>query len=63
LWIIRIGAAARLHGMSYSQFIFGLKLAGIGLDRKVLASLAMEDAATFATIAQVAKGKLISAAA
>ena len=63
LWIIRIGAAARLHGMSYSQFIFGLKLAGIGLDRKVLASIAMEDAATFATIAQAAKGKLISAAA
>jgi large subunit ribosomal protein L20 len=49
--------------MSYSQFIFGLKLAGIGLDRKVLASIAMEDAATFATIAQAAKGKLISAAA
>jgi large subunit ribosomal protein L20 len=49
--------------MSYSQFIFGLKLAGIGLDRKILASIAMEDAAAFAKIAQVAKSELTTAAA
>src|SRR6267143_4711866 len=43
LWIQRINAAARLHGLSYSQFIFGLKKVGIGLDRKMLADLAVSD--------------------
>ena len=62
LWIIRIGAAAREHGMSYSQFIYGLKLAKIELDRKVLSSIAMTDTATFGTIAQAAKGQLAAAA-
>src|SRR5947209_18031415 len=47
LWITRINAAARLHGMSYSQFIHGLQLAGIELDRKVLADIAVRDADTF----------------
>ena len=63
LWIIRIGAAAREHGMSYSQFIYGLKLAGIGLDRKVLSSIAITDAAAFTKIAEAAKGQLATAAA
>lgn len=62
LWIIRIGAAAREHGMSYSQFIHGLKLAGIELDRKILSSLAVTDAPVFAEIAESAKGKLAAAA-
>ncbi len=55
LWIVRIGAAAKLNGMSYSQLIHGLKLAGIELDRKVLADIAVRDAATFGRIAEVAK--------
>jgi large subunit ribosomal protein L20 len=52
LWIIRINAAARLHDMSYSTFIAGLDKAGIEIDRKVLADLAVKDAAAFALIAQ-----------
>ncbi len=55
LWIVRIGAAARLHGMSYSKFISGLKKAGNGLDRKILADIAVRDAAGFAALAVVAK--------
>ena len=51
LWIVRIGAAARLNGMSYSTFISGLKKAGIGLDRKILADIAVHDAAGFAALA------------
>ena len=47
LWIVRINAAARQHGMSYSRFMSGLKLAGITLDRKQLADLAVRDAASF----------------
>ena len=47
LWIVRIGAAAREHGVSYSRLMHGLKLAGIALDRKALADLAMHDAPTF----------------
>ena len=49
LWIVRIGAAAKLHGMSYSQFIHGLKTAGVELDRKILADLAVNDPAGFKT--------------
>ncbi len=55
LWIQRIGAGARLNGMSYSQFIHGLKLAGIEMDRKVLADMAVKDAAGFAQLAETAK--------
>ncbi len=55
LWIVRIGAAARLNGMSYSTFISGLKKAGVELDRKVLSDIATHDAAGFATLAGSAK--------
>lgn len=58
LWIIRIGAAARIHGLSYSRMINGLSLAGVELDRKILAELAVADAEAFAKIAQVAKDAL-----
>src|ERR1700710_2947305 len=52
LWIVRINAAARLHDMSYSTFINGLDLAGIEIDRKVLADLAVHDAAAFGMLAE-----------
>ena len=55
LWIQRIGAAARLNGLSYSQLMHGLKVAGIDIDRKVLADLAVLDAGAFAQIAEKAK--------
>ena len=55
LWIVRIGAAAKLNGLSYSQFISGLKKAGIELDRKVLADIAVNDAAGFTALTQQAK--------
>jgi large subunit ribosomal protein L20 len=55
LWIVRINAAAQLSGISYSQFMHGLKLVGIDLDRKVLADLAVNDAAGFAALAAQAK--------
>ncbi len=55
LWIVRIGAAARDNGMSYSQFIHGLKKSGVELDRKILADLAVKDPAAFASLAQQAK--------
>ena len=58
LWIMRINAAARLHGLSYSRFIAGLKLADVALDRKVLADLAIHDPEAFARIAAVAKATL-----
>ena len=58
LWIQRINAAARLHGMSYSRFIAGLKAAGVEVDRKVLADLAVFDKAAFAAIANQAKASL-----
>ncbi len=56
LWIARINAAARLNGLNYSQFMFGLQRANVTLDRKVLADLAVADSAAFAKLAQVAKG-------
>ncbi len=56
LWIVRIGAAARINGLSYSKFISGLKKAGVGLDRKILADIAVRDAAGFAALAVRAKG-------
>src|SRR5437762_13239377 len=55
LWIIRINAAARQNGLSYNQFVAGLRKAEIGLDRKVLADLAGSDPAAFAAIAEQAK--------
>jgi large subunit ribosomal protein L20 len=58
LWIIRINAAARLHGMSYSQFMHGMKLAEIELDRKILADLAVKQPEAFETIAGKAKDAL-----
>ena len=58
LWIVRISAAAKLNGTSYSQFIHGLKLAGIELDRKILADLAANDAAAFTALTKTAKDAL-----
>ncbi|MBA3246939.1 MAG: 50S ribosomal protein L20 [Pyrinomonadaceae bacterium] len=58
LWIVRIGAAARLNGMNYSQFMHGLKVAGIELDRKVLADLAANSPDAFADLAGQAKNAL-----
>jgi large subunit ribosomal protein L20 len=55
LWITRINAAARIHGLSYSKFVSGLKRAGITLDRKVLADVAVNDPAGFAALAEKAK--------
>lgn len=62
LWIQRINAAARLNGMTYSRFMNGLKLAGIELDRKVLADIAARDEAAFAAIAKQAEAALKKAA-
>lgn len=58
LWIARINAGARLHGLSYSRFMNGLKRAGIEVDRKILADLAVADAAAFAALASKAKAGL-----
>jgi len=58
LWIQRIGAAAKENGLSYSRFIHGLKEAGVELDRKVLADLAVHDAAAFGQLAEQAKASL-----
>ncbi len=55
IWIVRIGAAAKLNGLSYSVFINGLKKAGIELDRKILADLAVNDPAGFATLCKQAQ--------
>ncbi len=58
LWITRINAAARAHGLSYNQFVAGCKQAGIELDRKVLADLAVSDPAAFGVVAEQAKAAL-----
>ena len=58
LWIARINAAARLNGLSYSRFMYGLKLAEIDINRKMLAEMAVNDAAGFASLAEIAKSKL-----
>ena len=58
LWIARINAAARQHGLSYSRFVYGLNQAGISLDRKVLADLAVRDKVAFAKLAQIASERL-----
>ncbi len=58
LWIVRIGAASRQHGMSYSQFISGLKKSGVELDRKILADIAVRDPGAFQALAEQAKSAL-----
>lgn len=58
LWIARINAAARMNGLSYSRFMFGLKKAGIEMNRKMLAEMAVNDAAGFAKLAETAKANL-----
>ena len=58
LWIARINAACRLNGMSYSTFMHGLKLADVNLNRKVLADIAVNDAAGFTALTETAKAKL-----
>jgi large subunit ribosomal protein L20 len=63
LWIARINAAARLHGLSYSTFMHGLKLAQVELDRKTLADLAVRDPDAFGQIAAVAKAQLSTVSA
>ena len=55
LWIARINAAARINGLSYSKFMFGLKSAGVEMNRKILAELAVNDPAAFAALAETAK--------
>ena len=58
LWIARINAAARMNGLSYSKFMYGLKQAGVVMNRKVLADMAINDAESFAKLAELAKSKL-----
>ena len=58
LWIARINAAARLNGLSYSKFMYGLKLAGVEINRKMLAEMAVNDADGFKTLAVLAKSKV-----
>jgi large subunit ribosomal protein L20 len=62
-WIVRINAAARLHGLRYNEFIHGLKLAGIAINRKMLAELAVNDPDAFAALAEKAKEALAAKAA
>ncbi len=58
LWITRISAACKMNGMNYSSFMHGLKLANVQIDRKILSELAVNDAAAFAKLAELAKSKL-----
>ena len=58
LWIARINAAARINGLSYSKFMYGLKLANINVNRKMLAEMAVSDPDGFAQLVEAAKGKL-----
>ncbi|MCI9007034.1 MAG: 50S ribosomal protein L20 [Lachnospiraceae bacterium] len=58
LWIARINAAARMNGLSYSKFMYGLKTAGVEMNRKILADMAVNDAASFTALAETAKGAL-----
>lgn len=60
LWIVRINAAARMNGLSYSKFIKGIKLSGINLDRKILSEIAINDAKSFAQLVSIAKEQLNS---
>ena len=58
LWIARINAAARMNGLSYSKFMYGLKLANVDMNRKMLAEMAVNDPAGFAAVGEVAKAAL-----
>ncbi len=58
LWIVRLGAAARAHGMSYHRLIEGLTKAGVALNRKMLSEIALQDPAGFASIVEIARGQL-----
>ncbi|MBE5849316.1 MAG: 50S ribosomal protein L20 [Lachnospiraceae bacterium] len=58
LWIARINAAARMNGISYSKLMYGLKLANVDINRKMLAEMAVNDADGFATLAELAKSKI-----
>lgn len=58
LWIARINAAARMNGLSYSKFMYGLKLAGVEVNRKMLSEMAIADPAGFVALAELAKSKL-----
>lgn len=58
LWIARINAAARMNGLSYSRFMYGLKLAGVDINRKMLSEMAINDADGFKTLAELAKSKI-----
>ena len=58
LWIARINAAARMNGLSYSKFMYGLKSAGVEMNRKILADMAVNDAASFTALAETAKNAL-----
>ena len=58
LWIARINAAARMNGLSYSKFMYGLKVAGVEINRKILSEMAINDAEGFAKLAELAKSKL-----
>ena len=58
LWIARINAAARMNGLSYSKFMYGLKTAGVEMNRKILADMAVNDAASFTALAETAKNAL-----
>lgn len=58
LWIARINAATRINGLSYSQFMHGLKVAGIDINRKMLSEMAINDASGFATLVETAKAKV-----
>lgn len=58
LWIARINAAARMNGLSYSKMMHGLKVAGVDINRKILADMAINDAEGFATLAELAKSKI-----
>src|SRR5207302_4821222 len=61
LWIARINAASRQHGLAYNRFMHGLKAAGVAVNRKMLADLAVEDAPSFARLVEVARGALTQA--
>ena len=61
LWIVRIGAAARMNGLNYNQFISGLKNAGVDMDRKVLADIAIQDPAAFTKLTETAKSNMKAA--
>ena len=58
MWIVRINAAARQNGISYGRFIYGLKRAGVEIDRKILADMAVADSAAFTRISEIARANI-----